>query len=373
MSTTTDPVVVPPVVPEPDTQAQDAGAARKRRLLALGRWVGAIAIAVVVFGVLVATRGANPIAVFSDAIDSTLFNATSIQEIVVKAGPMALAALAVVIPARAGLVNVGGEGQLLVGAVAAGGTALLLDRTAPGVVVMVAMAVAGAVAGALWAGLAGLLRLTAGVNEAVTTLLLNYVALDLLLFLIYQPWRDTAGSGQPTTRPLADGAKLPVLTGTSIHVGIGLVLLAAFATWVLLNRTVWGFTLSTIGGNPEAARRAGIPVSRMMLTSLLYGGGLAGIGGMIHFAGVEYQLRPGILVMIGYSGFLASWLGRHRVLPVLLASLVLSALIVSGDSLQLDSDLPAATANVLTGLVLVAVLGWTGNRRWTRNRKKATP
>ncbi|HEY0815807.1 MAG TPA: ABC transporter permease [Pseudonocardia sp.] len=371
MSTTTDPVVVPPVVSESGAPSSDAGGTR-RRLVALARWVGAIVIAVVVFGVLVATRGANPFSVFSDAISSTLFNATSVQEIVIKAGPMALAALAVVIPARAGLVNVGGEGQLLVGAVAAGGTALLLDRSAPGVVVMIAMGVAGALAGAVWAGLAGLLRLTAGVNEAVTTLLLNYVALDLLLFLIYQPWRDTAGSGQPTTRPLADGAKLPVLTGTSIHVGIGLVLLAALATWVLLNRTVWGFTLSTIGGNPEAARRAGIPVPRMMLTSLLYGGGLAGIGGMIHFAGVEYQLRPGILVMIGYSGFLASWLGRHRVLPVLIASLVLSALIVSGDSLQLDSDLPAATANVLTGLVLVAVLGWTGSRPWIRNRKKAT-
>lgn len=336
------------------------------------RWAGALFAAVAVFALLVASRGADPVSVFADAWTNTVLSRTAVEEILVKAAPLTLAALAVVIPAKAGMVNVGGEGQLVIGAVAAGGVALALDQVAPGGVVILAMGVAGALAGAAWVGIAAWLRLVVQINEAVTTLLLNFVAIDLLLFLIYQPWRDSAGSGQPASRPLADAAKLPVFTGTGVHVGVTLVAVAVVAVWLLLRYTAWGFNLATVGGNPEAARRAGLPVRRLMLGSLLLGGALAGLGGMIHFAGVEYQLRPGLLATIGYVAFLASWLGRHRPLWVLVASVVLSGFIVSGDSLQLDAGLPAATANVLTGLVLVAVLGWTGSRAWFPNGRRGS-
>jgi simple sugar transport system permease protein len=327
------------------------------------RWVVALLGAVVVFGAILITKGANPLTVFANAWRETFLTTPSLQDIVVKAGPFALAALSVVVPARAGLVNVGGEGQVLIGAVAAGGTALALDQHVSGDVVIVCMFLAGMAAGAAWAGLAAALRLTVKVNEAVSTLLLNYVALDVLLFLIYQPWKDPHGSGQPASRPLADGAQLPNLPGSTIHLGVVLVLFAAVGVWAVLTRSVWGFKLSAVGGNQEAARRAGLPVGRLLLSAMLVGGALAGAGGVIHFAGVEHQLRPGMVSNIGYVGFLASWLARHKPFAVLVASFVFAGLTVAGDSLQIDAGLPAATSNILTGLVLVAVLGWASKGR----------
>jgi ABC-type uncharacterized transport system permease subunit len=326
------------------------------------RWGGALLGAIVVFGAILITKGADPLTVFTDAFRETFMTKPSLQEIVVKAGPLALAALAVVVPARAGLVNVGGEGQVLIGAVAAGGTALALDQHANGAVVVVCMLIAGMAAGAAWAGLAAALRLTVKVNEAVSTLLLNYVALDVLLFLIYQPWRATP-AGQPATRELNDVAKLPLIGNTTVHIGLVIALLAVVGVWIALTFTTWGFRLATVGGNAEAARRAGMPVAKLLLSALLVGGALAGLAGMIHFAGVEYKLRPGFGAQIGYTAFLASWLARHRPIPVVIACFVFAALTVAGDSLQLDAGLPAATSSILTGLILVAVLGWTTTKR----------
>lgn len=344
------------LVEETTSRAPGRGA---EALKVVVRWAAALTGAVVVFSVVLVTKGANPLTVFADAWRNTFMTSLSLQDIVIKAGPFALAALAVVVPARAGLVNVGGEGQVLIGAVAAGGTGLALDQHVGGGLVVVCMLAAGMAAGALWAGLAAALRLTVKVNEAVSTLLLNYVALDVLLFLIYQPWKDPHGSGQPATRPLAAGASLPQLPGSTIHIGILLVLVAAVVVWAGLTRSVWGFKLAAVGGNQEAARRAGLPVNRLLLSAMLVGGALAGLAGVIHFAGVEHQLRPGMVTNIGYIGFLASWLSRHKPLAVLASSFVLAGLTVAGDSLQIDAGLPAATANILTGLVLIAVLGWT--------------
>ena len=171
-----------------------------------------------------------------------------------------LAALAVAVPARAGLVNVGGEGQLVMGAVAAAGVALALDATLPGAAMIVVMMLAAAAAGALWAGIAGVLRLTVRVNEAVTTLLLNYVALDLMLYLIYEPWKDPNGSGQPATR--AAGRRRPAAPASAPAGCTPASSSPSSATaviWALFRYTTWGFRLRVVGGNPEAARRAGLP------------------------------------------------------------------------------------------------------------------
>ncbi len=304
----------------------------------------------------------------TDAFDSTFTQNTSLQQILIKATPFALAALAVVVPARAGLVNVGGEGQVLVGAIAAAGVGLWYDQHVKGDALLIVMFVAAAVAGALWAGIAALLRLTVKVNEAISTLLLNYIAIDLLLYLIYDSWKDPYGSGQPATRPLADRAKLEVFRGSIVNVGLVVAVVAAIVVLLLLVKTSWGFKLSVVGGNPEAARRAGMPVAMLLLSAMLVGGALAGLAGAVQFTGVEYKLRPGLTTNIGYIGFLVSWLARHRPIPVLLGSLAFAAITVAGDSFQIDSGLPAASVNILTGLVLIAVLGWTGP---AAKRKKA--
>ena len=331
---------------------------------ALGRWALALGVAAVGFGLLVLTKGANPLSVYSSMWE-TLRGSTAIDGILLKATPLILAALAVAVPARAGLVNVGGEGQLVMGAVFATGVSLAADGRVDGTTTLVLMGLAGAVGGALWSGLAALLRLAVGINEAVTTLLLNYLAINVMTFLIFDRWKDANGSGQPASRPLPVVERLPLLGSSKVHAGLVLALVATGVVWWLLRSTRWGFQLRVVGGNPEAARRAGIRVGGTLLGAMLVGGALAGLGGVVHLAGAEFKLRQGFLLTYGYVGFLASWLARHRPVNVAMAAAVLAAISVSGDSLQLDSALPAATVNVLMALVLLAVFGFTRGKQAT--------
>ncbi len=155
-------------------------------------------------------------------------------------------------------------------------------------------------------------------------------------------------------------------TATSGPEAISDAVIAVVAVFFVLKYTRWGYRLSVVGGNAEAARRAGLHVPALILSALLVGGALAGIAGMIQFAGIEFKLRPGFASQIGYIGFLASWLARHRPFPVLLASFVFAALAVAGDSLQLDAQLPAATVSILTAFLLIAVLGFTQRKGATR-------
>ncbi len=352
----------PPGPAAPDAGPRTPGRAGGRTEVAT-RWAVALVGALAVFTAFVAANGGDAAGVLTSIWATTLTEPGQLQQVVVRATPLVLTALAVVVPARAGLVNVGGEGQLVVGAVAAAGVALAVDQVAPGGVTVALMGTVAVVAGACWAGVAAVMRVVVGVNEAVTTLLLNYVALYLMLALILGAWRDPGALGQSTSAELADGAKLPYLAGTRIHVGIVVALVAALAVWYLLSRTRWGFALAVVGGNPEAARRAGLPGVRLVLVALLVGGALAGLAGFAHFAGAEYKLRPTFGATIGYVGFLASWLARHRPLRVVVAALALAAIAVSGNSLQIASGLPAATVNILMGLVLIAVLGWADTSR----------
>jgi ABC-type uncharacterized transport system permease subunit len=347
------------VLTEPDTLSAPATPGRFAKSAPVaGRWAVAIAAAFAIFSILLALKGANPLVAYVAMWQSTFGQADALQQIFIRMSPLVLGALAVAVPARAGLTNVGGEGQIIMGAVAACGAALFLGEALPGPVLMIVMLVASMLAGALWASLAALMRLFTGVNEAISTLLLNFVALDILLFLIYQPWRASP-AGQPTTKELPIPATLPLVPGTRVHIGILIAIAAVIAVHVVLRRTRWGFRIGVAGGNAEAARRSGFAVPALVLSALMIGGALAGIAGMMQFAGVEFKLRSGFGDQLGYTSFLACWLARHQPFPILLAAFVFAALSVSGDSLQLDSGVPAASINILTALILIAVLGFT--------------
>ena len=326
------------------------------------RWVVALGGAAVIFGAFVMAKGADPFEAFASMF-AALRTDTSITGIATRSAPLVLAALAVAVPAKAGLVNVGGEGQLLLGGIGAVATSLALGGRLPGGATLVLLCLAGALCGAAWSALAALLRLKVGINEAVTTLLLNYIALDLMLFLIYDQWKDANGSGQPVTAPLPVPERLPLLGTSGLHVGVILALVATGAVWWALRSTRWGFQLRVVGGNAEAARRAGLRVGLLLVSAMAVGGALAGLGGVVQLAGAEFKLRPGFLVSYGYVAFLASWLARHHPVRVAAAAVLLAAIAVSGDSLQLDSGLPAATVNILMALVLLAVFGWTRHEK----------
>lgn len=335
------------------------------RLASLLQFGVAFGGALCLFGVLMLLKGVNPFVAYRDMVVSTLGDSSQISGILVRATPIILAALAVAVPARAGLINVGGEGQLIIGGVAAMGVSLLSNGALPGPLSLVLMALAAAVAGGLWSGLAAVLRLKVGIAESVSTLLLNYIALDIMYFLIYDRWKDRKGSGQPATRPLGTDEHLPLIGSNRVHLGLLLAVAAAVVLFVVFRTTTWGFRLRVVGGNSEAARRAGLNVSALLLSAMVTGGALAGLGGFVQLAGAEFKVRSGFLAGYGYVAFLASWLAKHRPLGVTAACIVLSTIAISGDSLQLDAQLPAASVNVLMALVLLGVFGFSRRKQAT--------
>ena len=338
------------------------GSARVDGLRGPARLLAAFLTALGLFAVLMLLKGVNPFSAYRDMFVSTFTDHNQVAGILIRATPIILAGLAVAVPARAGLINVGGEGQLIVGGVAAMGVALLIDGRLPGPIVLILMALGGALGGGAWAGLAAFLRLQAGIAESVTTLLLNYVALDVMYFLIFDRWKDHKGSGQPASRPLRASEHLPLWANTRVHLGLGVAVLVALIVFAVFRTTSWGFRLQVVGGNAEAARRAGLNVTGLVASAMVVGGMCAGLGGFAQLAGAEFKLRSGFLAGYGYVGYLASWLNRPRPIGVVLACLLLSSIAISGDSLQLDSKLPAASVNVLMALVLLGVFGF-GKRR----------
>jgi len=363
-------VVAPPVETPPEVEPEvvlpsPRKTKTRRALVELGRVALAVLGTLVVFAIVIAIKGADPFSTYEALFNSIFDNPDALTEILVRATPLVLAGLAVAVPARAGLVNVGGEGQLLIGGVAGAGVARWLGEGLPGGMTLTLILVGGALGGALWASISVGLRLFSGINEAVTTLLLNYIALDVMLFLIYDPWKDPNGSGQPATAPIPESQHLQLLGDSRLHLGVLLTGVVLLVIAFVLSRTSWGFALRVVGGNAEAARRAGLRVGGLLLSSMLVGGALAGLAGAIQLAGVEYKLRPLFLFGFGYVGFLASWLGRHRPFQVAASAILLSALVIGGDSLQIDSGLPAATVNVLMAILLLAVFGWTGRKATT--------
>jgi ABC-type uncharacterized transport system permease subunit len=330
-----------------------------RLAIALGAYIVCLAL----FGGVVATQHANPFGVYKTIVNSALFDTGSISQILLRAVPIALAALAVSVPARAGLVNVGGEGQLIVGAIGATGMALyILGPGVPEVLALPLMGLAGIAAGAIWGAIAGVLRVSVSANEAVATLLMNFIANDILLFLLYQPWKDPAGTGQPESRPLASNATLPHI-GSTLNIGVIVALVVAVGVLLLLSHTGWGFALRVVGGNQQAARRAGLPVNRLMIASMAVGGGLAGLGGMLYLSGTQLQLLPGATATFGYTAFLAAFLGRHQPVKVVLASLLFSAIAISAPGLQLSYGLDGNVIDILLALAVAAPLALSATRK----------
>jgi ABC-type uncharacterized transport system permease subunit len=325
-------------------------------------WGGMYLSALVVFGAFTALHHANPFSMYHGMWEATVMNAYGRGQVLDMAAPFILTGLAVAVPARAGLVNIGGEGQIVIGVTAAGGVALALGTHVTGTPALILMGLGAAVAGAAWAAIATVLRLVGNVNEAIATLLLNYVGADVLNYLVYGPWRDPAGNGQPAARPMPLSDTLPSL-GSYAHIGIIIALVAAVGVAFALKRTSWGFMLRCVGGNQVAARRAGLKVAWLMFSAMLVGGALAGLAGMIQFTGLEGQLRPGIAATYGYTGFLASWLARHQPGKVVLAATLLAGIAVAGDSLQITTHLPGSTVNILMAVILLAILATRGRSR----------
>lgn len=317
---------------------------------------GAILCGVLLFGIFCAAVGANPFAVYGSIWKAAFGNWSTFQNTLIRAAPLMLSALCTALPARLGLVIIGNEGALVVGGLAAVSIGLAIGTSVPPLIAQVVMALAGMVAGGLWIGFAGALRHYRAVNETISSLLLNYIAIALLNHLVGGPMRDPSSLNKPSTYPLADINMLGSIPGTRVHWGLIYGLIACLIAYFLMQRTTFGFAARTAGGNIRAARIAGLPVGKLTVAICFLAGSCAGLAGMVEVAAVQGAANESLNVGYGYGGILVAFAARHNSLAAILISLLVGGILASGGILQRSHNLPDATVLVFQGLVFLMVL-----------------
>ncbi|MDT0356755.1 ABC transporter permease [Herbaspirillum huttiense F1] len=279
------------------------------------------------------------------------------QNTLQRAAPLLLTALCVALPARVGLIVIGGEGALARGGLAAAVMPQLLPAL-PSLVMLAVMALAAMLAGGLWIALCGGLRQWRGVNETISSLLLSYLAVAVFKHLVEGPLRDPASLNKPSTLPLPDPYLVGSLPGLEVHWGLAWGALACVAAWVFLRHSVSGFAMGVVGGNVRTARLVGLPVNRLILTACALGGAAAGLAGMFEVSAVQGSATSALLAGYGFSGILVAFAARQNPLAIIVCALVIGGVEASGSLLQRRLDLPDATTLVLQGLLFCNLLAW---------------
>ena len=316
-----------------------------------------IFLALILGALLFLWSGVNPVRAYMEIFKGAFGSFYNFSEVLVRATPMILCGLSVGLAGNMLIWNIGAEGQLVMGGIAGAGVALFGSSFIPSFLIIPAMLLAGMLGGACWGLIPGFLKARLQVNEIITSLMLNYVAILWLEHLYFGPWRDPAGRGFPGTAILPDGAWFPRFWGTRIHIGLLIGVVAAMLIWFVLSYTRWGYEIRIIGSNLKAAQYARINITRNILWVMAISGGLAGLAGISETAGIHYRLQQGLAIGTGYIGIIVAWLGRLKPGAILLISIFLGGLMVGGDQVQITLHVPSAISLTLQGAILFCVLG----------------
>jgi ABC-type uncharacterized transport system permease subunit len=330
---------------------------KKGWTIAAARYAMILAIALIAYAAVLLLAGKDPIKAYADTFSFALGTRYGFSEVLVRMIPLLLTAVAVAVPSRLGLINVGGEGQLYMGAWLATWGAITFTSL-PQFAFIPVLIIMGFVGGGCWAAFAGFLRARGWVNETITTLLMNYVAPLLVGYSVYGMWRsrEIGSAAFPQTVAFPDAARLPRFFGTRVHLGLILGIIALFVFWFVMERTKWGLKMRAIGGNPEAARRLGIRLAPYIVAVMFIAGGIAGLAGMAEVTALHGRLRAGFSPGYGFMGFLISWLAGGSPLGILVMSFVLAIVFSGGTLLQITQGVPFAAINVLMAIILFVVL-----------------
>lgn len=316
--------------------------------------------AMVVGGVFLLLTGVGPLTVYAQMFDAAFGSARGFSETLISSTPLILTGVAAAIAFKMLVWNIGGAGQLLMGAVFAAGAAIWLGSGTPAALALPVVILAGGLGGAIWAAASAVPRVYLGTNEIITTLMLNFIALNFVNFLIFgssSPWRDPEVAMFPSGRPIPDGARLPEFFNR-LDFGVFIAIGFAVAAWYLMEKTRWGFAVRIVGDSSNTARYAGIGVPKKILGVFLLSGAAAGLAGALLVAGPVGSLDPKSLTLgIGFTGIIVAALARLHLIAVIPVAILMGALNNSGPSLQ-AIGVPTATVTMLQGAILIfAVAG----------------
>ncbi len=298
----------------------------------------------------------SPIQAYRGMFQTAFGDWYGISETIVKAIPLILSGIAVTLAFKATVWNIGAAGQIFLGALATTAAVRYFYVDNRGIMLVIMFLFAG-IAGGGWAAIAGYLKARWNVNETITTLMLNYIAIHLADYFIYGPWKDPDSLGFPMTAPFPEAARLPQFAGTRIHYGLFIAIIFAILFWFIFRYTRWGYEIRVIGENPKAAQYAGIYYLRYIVLIMFISGAIAGIAGMGEVSGLQGRLQHGFTAEFGFTAIIVAWLARLNPISVMLVSFLIGALQVGGESLQIVMRLPIASTLVLQGLILFFVLG----------------
>lgn len=339
--------------------------------------VGAIVVGLVLFSVFLLFLGKSPVDFLSLMYKGGFGSSFSIENSLTRASPLLLTALCVALPARLGLVVIGGEGAVVLGGLVAAAVGVPLIG-APYVVVITAMALGGILAGGMWIGIVGALRHYRGVNETIASLLMAYIGIALMNHFVEGPLRDPASLNKPSTYSIGKDYMIGNIPGMDVHWGLIVGLVACIGSWVLIEKTVWGFAARISGGNVRAAQIQGLAVGPLIVGFTALGGAFAGLAGMIEVAAVQGNANASLAAGYGYTGILVAFLARHNPLAIIPVAFLLGGIDAAGGLVQRRMGLPDATVLVLEGMLFIVILfsdTLYGRLKlfnpdlWTRNRQ----
>ncbi len=318
--------------------------------------VVSIFLSFIVGGMILSIQGINPFSLYKEMIAGAFFDIYGIQESIVKAIPLILCGVGVSISFKMLLWNIGAEGQLYMGAFATAFAVRYFFVNNHFLMILI-MLIFSAFFGGLWAVIPGFLKAKWNVNEIITTLMMNYIAILWVDYLVYGPWKDPASLGFPMTPEFPEVAKLKMLIGDRIHFGLVFALAAMVFMYFLLEKTKFGYEIRVTGGSRKAAEYAGMNYIKNVLIVMFISGMFSGISGFGEVAGLLGRLQHGFSPGYGYTAIIVAWLARLNPWMIGIVSFLIGGLFVGGDIVQITMRLPLASVHIIQGLILFFVLG----------------
>jgi len=331
--------------------------------------------ALAVGAVMLLLLGVNPVDAYGAMLEGAFGSSNALAETLVKATPLLLVGLGICIAFRGNVINIGGEGQMIIGAIL--GTLVGLSFSDwPGWAVIILSLFVGFLGGAAWGAIPGVLKAYFNVNEILSTIMMNAIAIQTMNFLLAGPMIDPAqaelASKIPQTARLMDAFRLPRLVPTRLHLGALIAVVFAFLVYILLWRTIWGYRIRAVGQNPSASRYAGVNVKRYIVLAILLSGAFAGLAGVVQVFGVNYRMitdgsATGFTGSAGFNGIVVALFGQLHPLGAIPASIFFGALLVGANKMQRVMQVPSALITALNGLVVVFVVS---SEFWRKKRQR---